>query len=76
MNSAGIRTAVLTTPAHILYGSDYPYQPGAVLRTNLQRLKQMLASDEELAEYADMFLWKNAEKLFVKNLTSGNIPME
>lgn len=36
----------------------------AVLKANLQRLKQTLASDEELAGYADMFLWKNSEKLF------------
>lgn len=54
----------LTTPDHILYGSDYPYLPDAVLKANLQRLKQTLASDEELAGYADMFLWKNSEKLF------------
>ena len=36
----------------------------AVLKANLQRLKQTLASDVELAGYADMFLWKNSEKLF------------
>ena len=39
----------ITTPDHILYGSDYPYLPDAVLKSNLQRLKQTLASDEELA---------------------------
>ena len=54
----------ITTPSHILYGSDYPYLPDAVLKANLQRLKQMLAADEELAGYADRFLWKNAERLF------------
>ena len=54
----------LTTPDHILYGSDYPYLPDAVLEANLQRLKQTLASDEELSGYMDMFLWKNAERLF------------
>ena len=36
----------------------------AVLKANLHRLKQTLASDEELAGYAAMFLWKNSEKLF------------
>lgn len=36
----------------------------AVLKANLQRLRQTLAADEELAGYADMFLWKNSEKLF------------
>ena len=54
----------ITSPDHILYGSDYPYLPDAVLKANLQRLKQALASDEELAGYANMFLWKNSEKLF------------
>ena len=57
----------LTTPDHILYGSDYPYLPDAVLKANLQRLKQTLVSDNELAGYADMFLWKNAEGLFSTN---------
>ena len=54
----------ITTPDHILYGSDYPYLPDAVLKANLHKLKQTLASDEELAGYMDMFLWKNAERLF------------
>ena len=54
----------ITSPDHILYGSDYPYLPDAVLKANLQRLKQTLASDEELAGYADMFLWGNAEEVF------------
>ena len=60
----------LTTPDHILYGSDYPYLPDAVLKANLQRLKQTLAADENLAGYADMFLWKNSERLFVNYGTS------
>ena len=54
----------ITTPDHILYGSDYPYLPDAVLKANLQRLKQTLASDKELAGYDEMFLWGNAERLF------------
>ena len=28
----------VTSPEHILYGSDYPYLPDAVLQANLQRL--------------------------------------
>jgi hypothetical protein len=35
-----------------------------VLKAKLQRLKRTLGSDENLAGYADMFLWKNSEKLF------------
>ena len=57
----------LTTPDHILYGSDYPYLPDAVLKANLQRLKQMLASDNELSPYSEDILWKNAERMFEKN---------
>ena len=57
----------LTTPDHILYGSDYPYLPDAVLKANLQRLQQALTSDEELAPYSEDILWKNAERLFEGN---------
>ena len=46
----------LTTPDHILYGSDYPYLPDAVLKSNLQRLKQTLAADKELAPYSEDIL--------------------
>ena len=66
----------LTTPDHILYGSDYPSLPDTVLKTNLRRLKQTLASDKELAGYADLFLWKNAEGLFVKCAAAGSIRKE
>ena len=66
----------VTTPDHILYGSDYPYLPDAVLKANLQRLKQTLAADGELAGYAEMFLWGNAERLFVKGVADGSIPTE
>ena len=54
----------ITTPEHILYGSDYPYLPAPVLRANLKKLKQTLAADKRLARYTDLILWKNAEKLF------------
>ena len=57
----------ITTPDHILYGSDYPYLPNAVLKSNLQRLKQTLASDKELATHSEDILWNNAERLFEKN---------
>ena len=56
----------VTPPEHILYGADYPYQPDSVLKANLQKLKQTLASDKMPAEYTDLFLWKNAESLFVR----------
>ena len=54
----------ITSPDHILYGSDYPYQPAEVLKGNLQRLEKELSEDKELSAYTEMFLWKNAERLF------------
>lgn len=54
----------ITSPDHILYGSDYPYQPVEVLMGNLQRLEKDLSEDKELSAYTEMFLWKNAERLF------------
>ena len=54
----------ITTPDHILYGSDYPYLPDKVLKANLERLKQTLAAEKDLSRYADMFLHRNAEALF------------
>lgn len=66
----------VTTPDHILYGSDYPYLPDAVLKANLQRLKQTLASDKELAGYAHLFLWENAASLFARGAGSCSIRME
>lgn len=63
----------ITAPEHIMYGSDYPYLPDAVLKANLRKLKQTLASDKELSGYADLFLWKNAENLFIRNVVSDSI---
>ena len=54
----------VTSPDHILYGSDYPYQPAEVLAENLRRLKRELSEDRELAAYTEMFLWQNAAQLF------------
>ena len=54
----------ITSPEHILYGSDYPYLPEKVLRNNLNKLKETLAADRELSRYAEMFLWDNASRLF------------
>ena len=53
----------ITTPDHILYGSDYPYGKPGVLSANLQKLKADIQRDGELAPYLDDFLYKNARKL-------------
>lgn len=54
----------ITSPEHILYGSDYPYLPDNALRNNLDRLKNTLAADKELSQYAEMFMRDNASMLF------------
>ena len=53
----------ITTPGHILYGSDYPYLADKVLRGNLDRLKATLAV-EDFAPCGEMFLGGNARALF------------
>lgn len=54
----------VTPPTHLLYGSDYPYQPAGVLVGNMGRLRRMLSQDRRVARYADDILWKNAGRLF------------
>ena len=54
----------VTTPDHIMYGSDYPYVNATVLCAQLERMKQYLTDDSQLAPYKDLFLYLNASKLF------------
>lgn len=54
----------ITSPGHILYGSDYPYQSAEAATASLWRLEKELSEDEELSPYKEMFLWENARRLF------------
>ena len=54
----------ITTPDHLLYGSDYPYVAPQVLTQSLQRMQQYLTTEPDLAPYKEMILHKNAEWLF------------
>ena len=54
----------ITTPDHLLYGSDYPYVAPRVLTQGLERMKGYLTSEPDLAPYREMILYKNAENLF------------
>ena len=54
----------ITTPDHLLYGSDYPYVAPQVLTKSLLRMKDYLTTEQDLTPYKEMILWKNAEKLF------------
>jgi len=53
----------ITTPDHLLYGSDYPYVAPQVLTQSLQRMQQYLITEPDLAAYREMILHKNAEWL-------------
>ena len=54
----------ITTPDHLLYGSDYPYVAPKVLTQSLARMKQYLTSEPDLAPFKEMILWKNAQWMF------------
>ncbi|MBQ9822089.1 MAG: amidohydrolase [Muribaculaceae bacterium] len=54
----------ITTPDHLLYGSDYPYVAPQVLTRSLQRMQQYLTDEPDLAPYKEMILHKNAACLF------------
>ena len=53
----------ITTPDHLLYGSDYPYVATQVLTQSLHRMQQYLTTEPDLAPYREMILHKNAEWL-------------
>ena len=54
----------ITTPDHLLYGSDYPYVAPQVLTQSLARMKDYLSKELDLAPFKEMILWKNANWLF------------
>ena len=53
----------ITTPDHLLYGSDYPYVAPQVLTQSLARMKDYLSKEPNLAPFKEMILWKNAKWL-------------
>lgn len=66
----------ITTPDHLLYGSDYPYQPAEVLTESLKRMRSRIAEDKELAPYSEDILADNAIALFSdKPNRSDNVKM-
>jgi predicted TIM-barrel fold metal-dependent hydrolase len=54
----------VTSPEHIMYGSDYPFVDSEILVGNLNVLKSYVIADKELAPYAEMFFRTNALNLF------------
>lgn len=57
----------ITTPEHLLYGSDYPYVAPEVLTQSLQRMKHYLTTEPDLAPLRKMILYKNAHQLFTSS---------
>ena len=54
----------ITTPDHLLYGSDYPYVASQVLTQSLARMKQYLSTEPDLAPFREMILYKKSNELF------------
>ena len=54
----------ITTPDHLLYGSDYPYVAPQVLTQSLARMKQYLSDEKDLAPFREMILYQNANQIF------------
>lgn len=54
----------ITTPDHLLYGSDYPYVAAAAVTAGLERMKKYLIEEADLRPYREMILGLNAVRLF------------
>ena len=54
----------ITSPEHLLYGSDYPYVAPQVLTSGLARMRQYLNDESDHAPYKEMIQYKNALQLF------------
>ncbi len=58
----------ITTPDHLLYGSDYPYVAPQLLTQSLARMKDYLSKEPDLTPYKDMILSRNAKWLFGQSI--------
>jgi predicted TIM-barrel fold metal-dependent hydrolase len=54
----------ITTPDHLLYGSDYPYVAPQVLTQSLARMKDYLSKEPDLTPFREMILHQNATQIF------------
>ncbi len=64
----------ITTPDHLLYGSDYPYQAARIYEKALTDMRTWLMSNPETAPYAEDILCNNALRLFGK-LEANTMPV-
>ena len=54
----------ITSPDHIMYGSDYAFVPSPILAKGLGNLVKAIDADPVLKPYKEMLLHENAERLF------------
>ena len=67
----------ITTPDHLLYGSDYPYVAPQALTQSLARMKDYLSNEPDLAPYREMILSRNARWLFgqTTDMPTADVPL-
>lgn len=54
----------ITTPEHILFGTDYPFVPAPILEKVAAKVKAEITMETELGQYAADILRNNALRLF------------
>ena len=54
----------VTTPDHIMFGTDYPFVSAPILEKVAAKVKHDISQDAELGQYADDIIRNNAMKLF------------
>ncbi|MDE6581526.1 MAG: amidohydrolase [Duncaniella sp.] len=57
----------ITTPDHIMFGTDYPFVPAPILEKVATKVKNEIINDAELGRYSEDILRNNAMKLFKSN---------
>lgn len=54
----------VTTPDHVMFGTDYPFVPTPILEKVADKVKEESSQDEQLGQYAEDIFRNNAMKLF------------
>ena len=54
----------VSSPEHIMFGTDYPFVPTPILEKVVAKVKNEITRDEQLGKYAEDILRNNAIKLF------------
>ncbi|MDE6714998.1 MAG: amidohydrolase [Muribaculaceae bacterium] len=54
----------ITSPDHLLFGTDYPFVPAPILQKVAAKVRNEIIQDAELGQYAEDIIRNNAMKLF------------